>query len=219
MESIIEWQDENCGYLTERRYLTERQDSLYTRRYMIYSRRYCVRKAVDNYLHYLSRTPITIQEIMTGAPVTEPWYRSGDSISSSIMSAYPAFLLIDARWVRETIQRVVHDCIRSEMGSVINDDVHFMIKTSAVRDWSKNCCICLETDIGIFSKWYQTSIRKIIIFRPCGHSVCGHCFQFDVCPLCRSPIASYFEHQKPKWSMDVIERLTTEVCSQLGKII
>ncbi len=54
------------------------------------------------------------------------------------------------------------------------DDFHFLAALGAKRNWKEECAICLENKkVGITCGCGHT---EIVIFRPCGHSMCMKCF-------------------------------------------
>lgn len=199
------WSDTQMGY--NHKYI----DGVSTSCWLIYKPRYAIWKAIDGYLHTISRDPSAIQQIMANTPVSVPLRGGTESIFFNLNMAYPQIpfssLLID------TIKNAVFEHIRSI--TTVVDDITFMVIIGKQRNWKQNCCICLEERIGDHRGW-GGSYCRIVIFRPCGHSVCERCFRdFTTCPLCRTPIASIINHQEPLWSAEIIDGLANKVCNKL----
>lgn len=100
----------------------------------------------------------------------------------------------------------------------------FLSRLSLHRDWNHSCMICLEDQC--MGRACLCGHTEIIIFRPCGHSMCNKpCFQTyaktnpDTCPLCRTSIGDVFEVDKCYYdhSFDTfLDNIETSLIDQCG---
>lgn len=201
----------------ERGYQIKYRDGIEISRWLVYTQRYAIKQAIYNYLHFVSKEPCSLQQIMKHEKVTGPNNGSTESIFFNLGMGFPKIPIVS--FVINTLRTEVHDFLIQAITSSTNDDIHFMVKTGAVRNWKQNCCICLTDKVGDPFLWGGFHCQ-ITILKPCGHSVCKGCFKdFTTCPLCRAVIISHFVHHKPRWSLGIIEHLTDQVYNKLKYVL
>jgi hypothetical protein len=147
------WTDTHTDY--NHKYI----DGVRTSCWLIYKPLYAIWKAIDGYLHTISRDPNALQQIMANTPVFLPLRGGTESIFFNLNMAYPripfSFLLI------HTIQNAVFEHIRSITTDV--DDITFIITIGKQR-------------IGDPCGWCVFHCRI----------VCERCFRdFTSCPIFR----------------------------------
>lgn len=203
MSKEIIWHQNGTGYIM----------NFNTPKCLVYTPEYGVKIAIDNYIHYICQHPLSIQQVMNKLPVDGPPLASTNTIyfSLAMIRPEPGFL---------TLTHLIKDCIHEYLYNEITNnhddssDISFIIKASAIRDWTSNCSICLEDKIGVPLGW-NDSCAQITLFRPCYHSVCSRCNNgLTICPLCRQPIIKFIEHKHPRFNDDVINQLADKVWNQ-----
>ena len=70
------------------------------------------------------------------------------------------------------IRDIIHEFLRNRIDE--SSDILFMAKIGSMRDWTKDCSICLEDKIGDSNGWSGHHCQ-ITLFRHCGHSLCTKC--------------------------------------------
>lgn len=213
--SSIQWCDNNTGYITIN------INGIDTRQCLVYKPRYAIKRSVYEYLHYICREPVSIHQIMNKESyVTGPPQSSTESIFFNLSFSHPKIPLdlFLIRTIRETIHEIVYNTVLTS-SDAYDSDIVFIVKIGAVRNWKQNCCICMNEKIGDPCGWGGAHCN-IMIFRPCGHSICQDCFKnFELCPLCRSPIMHTMNHRDPQWAPEVIESLTNIICDKLKYVL
>lgn len=174
----------------------------------VYSLKYGIKRAIDDYIHYICRHPLSIQQLMKRIPVDGPSFSSTESISFNLSMIY---LKPSTYHLTKLIKDVVHNFIMNEINNNNDLDILFMAKIGYKRDWKKDCPICLTEKTGDPRGW-GGYYCKITLFRPCGHSICTECNKdLTKCPLCRENINQYIKHNYARFDDDVIEKLTNTV--------
>lgn len=122
------------------------------------------------------------------------------SLISPVHLIYPKFI------TRNILDKadIIKKCLLSEFKKYLDttqsstSNFEFLARLSLHREWNHSCMICLEHQYMGRSCGYGPT--EIIIFRPCGHSMCSSpCFQTysetnpNICPLCRASISDLFE--------------------------
>ena len=110
------------------------------------------------------------------------------------------------------IRDIIHEFLRNRIDE--SSDILFMAKIGSMRDWTKDCSICLEDKIGDSNGWSGHHCQ-ITLFRPCGHSLCTKCNkELTARPLCRETIIKYIKHNYVRFDEAVIDELTNQVMSK-----
>jgi hypothetical protein len=97
---------------------------------------------------------------------TVPWMHS----YSALYLAYPKFALLNLRNAKIIIERHALLCCIDLVEKRLDLDAAFVASISKKRDWNHECCICLETEH--MGHTCGCGYKEIVMFRPCGHSVC-----------------------------------------------
>lgn len=125
-----------------------------------------IQEALRSYLISLVKWPgLTLDD----SKWAHPYMRSHILISLSLI--YPRIDQEKQRWLVRVIRTVTLGFFgfRSEEWRRRNPESNFwfLLDISMKRNWRTFCGICLNP----LEDWSET-----VMFRPCGHVVCGHCF-------------------------------------------
>ncbi len=200
------WGQDGTGYAVK--YCDGREIT----RHLIYTPSCGIRNAIYGYIHYISRHPASIQQVMRRIPVDGPSFSSTECIGFSLNLIRPKQ---SRPYLDRLIIHTVHEFLYDEINTDNNpSDILFMAKIGAIRDWTINCSICLEEKMGNARGW-NDSCTRITIFKPCGHSVCTDCNRdLHKCPLCREIIIKTIEQNNVRFGDEIIEQLTDKVLNK-----
>lgn len=175
-----------------------------------------IRQAIDEYIHYLCKNPINIQQIINKIPVDGPPQVSTQNIFFNLSLAHIKQISEPFRIILKIVHNFIYHQIKINETEFINlCDIMFIIKIGTIRDWKKNCCICKAKNIGDPNGW-GGSYCKISIFRPCGHSICTKCIgKIKKCPICKTYIDKFIDPNDAFFSEEIINNLTKEVLNEL----
>jgi hypothetical protein len=204
MSSELIWNNDGTGYIVN--YL----NGIIVSQYCVYTPQYGIERAIDDYIHYICRHPLSIQQIMKKVSVDGPIYTSTESISFNLSMIHPKQ---STQYLSTLIKDIVHKFLYDKINENTDDlsDILFMAKAGSIRDWSKDCPICLEEKIGDPHGW-GGPYCQIILFRPCGHSICTKCNRELIkCPLCRRTIIKFINHNHARFDKEIIDQLTNMV--------
>lgn len=203
MSKVI-WNNDGTGYMVK--YSGEKV----VQTYLIYTPQYGINRAIDGYIHYLCRHPSSIQQVMKKISVDGPPFASTESLGFSLSIIHPPQLrpYLD-RLIRDTVHEFLYDEINKNTNI---SDILFMARIGAIRNWSKNCPICLIENTGDEHGWGGHHCR-ITLFRPCGHSICTDCNkELTKCPLCRETIIKTIKnHNHVRFDNEIIDQLANIV--------
>lgn len=112
--------------------------------------------------------------------------------------------------IMKTVWDYLYNTIPNIQLSANLDDYTFLAKIGSIRDWTKDCVICLDEKTGHVC---DCGHSEIVIFRGCGHSMCRHpCFdeyktKHNTCPICKTKITKVFDNNNIWFPSESINKI------------
>lgn len=149
----VKWQDDNTGYINGR---------------LCHKPKYAIKEAICSYVKWLTITPKSDQ--LNPKPVLNTW----------LSTSHPKFTCFTVSRLMDKICEIIPGKITESLKKFnISDpsisNFTFLTLLDKQREWNHECPFCLEDEH--MGKSCECGHKEIVIFRPCGHSVCARpCF-------------------------------------------
>lgn len=188
-----------------------------------------IRDGIRGYFNHICLRPMEIQQLLQekkeNKKITLSFPHSGSTYAPlfSLNTVYPQIGSYFMHKFNEVIMNVVWDYLYEIIPTVQLspdlDNYTFLVKIGSMRNWTKDCVICLNEKTGHVCNCGHSDI---VIFRPCGHTMCKDpCYKkykkkYDVCPVCKNHIDKVFSNNSVWFSSKSIDGLVDIVKNKVG---